>query len=78
VALATDRVEAAEAAAQQDKIERMPDEHRFVELPADIDWHGIDLPFPETVMAPQGSTSATLVHLCHGDAQYRPVGCGPR
>jgi hypothetical protein len=65
----------AYGASLTDRVERMPDGSRFVELPADVDPHGIDLPFPETVMAPQGATSASLVHLCHADAEWHPAGC---
>jgi hypothetical protein len=58
-----------------DRVERMPETQRFVELPADVDLTAIDQPFPGTVMAPEGVTSAVVVHLCHADSQWRPIGC---
>jgi hypothetical protein len=61
--------------AADDRVERIPDAQRFVELPADVDLTAIDRPFPETVMVPEGETSAVVVHLCHADSQWRPIGC---
>jgi hypothetical protein len=61
--------------AADDHVERVPESQRFVELPAEVDVTAIDQPFPETVMVRQGTTSAVVVHLCHADPQWRPIGC---
>jgi hypothetical protein len=48
---------------------------RLVPLPPDVSGTGIDVPFPATVSAPAGESSATLSQLCSYDALKRTVGC---
>lgn len=61
-------------ASAADRVLPVP-QGRLVPLPPDVSGTGIDVPFPATVSAPAGATSATISQVCSYDALKRSVGC---
>jgi hypothetical protein len=60
-----------------DRVQPVP-AGRVLALPPEVTGDAIDQPFPPTVTAPEGQSSATVAHLCSFDPAKRRVGCQER
>jgi hypothetical protein len=68
-------VSRAYGAKGEDRFQPVKQGLRFIELPSGIDIEAIDQPFPDTVMADEGTPSVSVIHLCHAEPPWRSVGC---